>query len=163
MLTNTIQSILAHFSLAMLSLAILLSIFHKIIHKKTSFYEILYCWIAFLALGITGIYTFIMHGFFPTFTAEIIGWPNSPFQLQVAIADLGFAFIALLSLRKNHGVRITAMVGNTVWLWGNAFLQARRMTLAQNFDLTNAGSWFYTDMIIPIVIIICLAKIKPHK
>ena len=41
-------------------------------------------WIAFWVLGIGGVYGFVAHLAFGPFLAEQIGWPNSPFQNEVA-------------------------------------------------------------------------------
>ena len=55
MLANIIQYSLSNFSLSMFILAIVLAILNRFINRTPSFYEILYRWVAFLALGITGI------------------------------------------------------------------------------------------------------------
>ena len=55
-------------------------------------------WIAFWVLGIGGVYGFVAHLAFGPFLAEQIGWPNSPFQNEVAYANptigiLGFSSV----------------------------------------------------------------------
>jgi len=43
-------------------------------------------WIAFWVMGLGGLYGFAMHISFGQFIAEQIGWPNRPFQGEVAFA-----------------------------------------------------------------------------
>ena len=43
-------------------------------------------WIAFWVMGLGGLYGFAMHIAFGQFIAEQIGWPNRPFQNEVAFA-----------------------------------------------------------------------------
>ena len=163
MLANIIQYSLSNFSLSMFILAIVLAILNRFINRTPSFYEILYRWVAFLALGITGIYSFVMHGFFPAFTAATIGWQTSPFQFEIAVANLGFGIVAILSTRRNYEFRQAAIIANTIWLWGDAVGHAHQMSIAQNYSSGNAGTWFCMDILIPLVTIICLVKIKPHN
>lgn len=122
--------------------------------------DIFFKWVALLPLGITGIYTFLMHGFFPEYTAATIGWPNSPFQYEVAIADLAFGLLGILSFRANYGFRLATVIGSTCWLWGDAIGHIYQMIFHQNFTIGNAGSWFWMDIIIPLVLILCIIKHK---
>ncbi len=43
-------------------------------------------WIAFWVMGLGGLYGFAMYISFGQFIAEQIGWPNRPFQNEVAFA-----------------------------------------------------------------------------
>ena len=54
-------------------------------------------WIAFWVLGIGGVYGFVAHLAFGPFLAEQIGWPNSPFQNEVAYANLTIGILGLTS------------------------------------------------------------------
>jgi len=48
-------------------------------------------------IGISGLYAFMGHAFFPNKVAAYIGWPpGSPFQFEVAIADLSFGVLGIL-------------------------------------------------------------------
>lgn len=163
LMINSIAWILSHFSLVLLIAGVFCAFAQKILQgdRSPSLLELLYRWIAFLGLGINGCYTFVMHGFFPDFTAATIGWQNSPFQYEVAIANLALGLLGLLSFYAGFGFRLAALLGNTCWLWGDAFDHIYQMIAQHNFTLGNAGSWFWMDICIPIVLWICLIIIKP--
>ena len=55
-------------------------------------------WIAFWVLGIGGVYGFVAHLAFGPFLAEQIGWPNSPFQNEVAYANLTIGILGFSSV-----------------------------------------------------------------
>ena len=61
-------------------------------------------WIAFWVLGIGGVYGFVAHLAFGPFLAEQIGWPNSPFQNEVAYANLTIGILGLTSFFTGAGI-----------------------------------------------------------
>ena len=162
MTDNLIRLTLSNFGLSMLILAFILTSLNRLVNKELSIYEILYRWVALLPLGMTAIYAFIMHAYFPIFTAATIGWLNSPFQYEVAIANLAFGVIAILSSHKSYQFRLATVIGSTIWLWGCAFGHAHQMMDNHNFALGNAGSWFYMDILIPILLILYMVKLKKN-
>ena len=62
-------------------------------------------WIAFWVLGIGGVYGFVAHLAFGPFLAEQIGWPNSPFQHEVAYANLTIGILLWLSRAERYRLR----------------------------------------------------------
>jgi len=156
-----ISLVLANFGVAMLILAGIFILFHRLFSRRTSQYEIIYRWIAFFAVGFTGLYTFILHAFAPDFTAWTIGWPNSPFQFEVAVADLAFGLLAILSFCASYGFRLATVIGVTCWLWGDALGHIYQMVVNNNYTFGNAGSWFWLDILLPIILIICIVKLRP--
>jgi hypothetical protein len=55
-------------------------------------------WFCFWVLGIYGVHGFVMHLFFSDFTAKFIGWPNSPFQFEVAYTNVVFGVVGVVVL-----------------------------------------------------------------
>jgi hypothetical protein len=163
MLTTVIKWMLENFGVLMVILAIIYSMIHRMVNKKIDLFEISYRWFALFALGFTAIYAFVMHAFFPDFTAASIGWPTSPFQFEVAMANLGFGVIAILSFYKNYGFRLATVIGNACWLWGDAIGHMYQMAAHHNFTVGNAGSWFYMDVFLPLFLLICIIKLRSHK
>lgn len=127
--------------------------------KQLDVFEIVYRWFAFLPLGITAIYAFVLHAFFPDFTAAAIGWPHSPFQFEVAMANLGFGVIAILSIYGSYGFRLATVIGNACWLWGDAIGHSRQLIVHHQFSAGHAGTWFYMDMFLPIILLACIFKL----
>jgi len=163
MTDNLIQSILTNFSLSMLILAFILATLHKLTNKELPIFEILYRWVALLPLGMTSIYAFIMHDYFPTLAASTIGWATSPFQHEVAVANLAIGVIAILSIRKGCGFRWATVIASSIWLWGCALGHARQIIENHDMAIGNAGSWFYIDILIPILLIFYMVKLKDNK
>lgn len=164
MLMNGITWILSHFSLALFILALILVFLQKMVfarHIKLS--ESLYGWVSLLPLGIGGLYGFVLHAFFPDFTAATIGWQNSPFQYEVAMANLGFGLVAVLAFQASFGFRLANVIGITCWLWGDAAGHIYQIITQHNFTSGNAGSWFWMDMICPLILIICIIRLRQNQ
>ena len=162
MFGDCIAWILSDFSLAMFFLAVFFILLHLIMRIKTvSFYEIVYRWIAVFPLGFVGIYTFVMHAFYPEVAASAIGWAVSPFQFEVAMADLAFGVLGVLSFNASYGFRLATVIASLCMLWGDAGGHIYQMIVSQNFAPGNAGSWFWMDLVIPFILLICISRLKP--
>jgi hypothetical protein len=92
-----------------------------------------------------------LHVFFGKLAAGFIGWEDSPFQLEVGFASLGFALVGLLAFRRSFDLRLAAIVGPASFLWGAAGGHVYQMITAHNFAPGNAGVIFYSDILVPIV------------
>lgn len=161
MLQEYVPWALANFGLMMFVLAVFFAILHKLVcFRRVSVSEAVYRWMAFFAVGVTAIYAFIMHAFYSDFTAAVIGWQNTPFQFEVAIANLAFGLMAILSFRASCGFRLATILGVTCWLWGDAVGHIFQMITQNNFTIGNAGSWFWLDILVPFVLILCIPGLK---
>ena len=92
-----------------------------------------------------------MHVFFGKLAASFIGWEDSPFQLEVGFASLGFAMVALLAFKGSFDLRLAAIVGPACFLRSAAGGHVYQMITAHNFAPGNAGIIFYSDILVPIV------------
>jgi hypothetical protein len=113
--------------------------------------EALLAYFVLFAIGISYLYNFVMHSVFGEMTAQYIGWADSPFQLEVAFASLGFAAVGFYAFKNTLSVRLAAILGPALFLWGAAGVHLYEMITAGNFAPGNAGSVFYTDIISPII------------
>jgi hypothetical protein len=122
-------------------------------------------WTILFPGGILSVQTFVMHAFFPDLSARLIGWLPSPFQFEVAIANLAIGICCIISFKASFGYRLASDTALTVWLWGDAVGHIRQMIVNNNYSPGNAGSWFWTDVILPPVIIffLLMAKSKSKK
>jgi hypothetical protein len=154
---------LSNFSLLMLIIAVFFSMVEWVIHKKVSTPEIFFRWVALLAIGGSGIYTFILHAFFPAISAAAIGWQVSPFQFEVAMADLALGVLGILSFGSSYGFRRATVIAATILLWGDAIGHFYHMIKLHNYTNGNSGSWFWMDIILPLILIICMLKIRPKQ
>lgn len=165
MSADTVAYALANFNITMFFFALCFILLNRIVTQgRVSQFEILYRWVVFFAVGCTGVYTFVMHVFFPEVSASNIGWPVSPFQYEVGVADLGFGIIAILAFNASYGFRLSATMGNAIWLWGDALGHIIQMFNQHNVAPGNAGTWFWTDVLLPVILIAALAKLpKPVR
>ncbi len=118
--------------------------------------EQLFRWVILLGAGMVSLYAAGMHIFFGPLAASNIGWETSPFQYEVGVANLGFGLLCVLSFRAGYAFRLAAVMGLTCWLWGNAMGHIRQMIVAGNFAPGNAGPWFWTDVLGPLLLIVLL-------
>lgn len=154
---SILQFMLTNFGLLMLAISFLCIVIQSI-HRQSLDYNVIYQWIALFPLGMTALYAFALHAFFPELAAENIGWQSSPFQFEVAMANLSIGVIGVYSAFQGRGFRLATVMAATCLLWGCAVGHVYQMITQDNFSPGNAGSWFYMDMFVPLILIICLIK-----
>lgn len=113
--------------------------------------EALFAYYLLSALGFSFLYNFVMHVFSQETASRFIGWQPSPFETEVGFASLGFAVVALLAFKGSYGLRVGAVVGPAMFLWGAAGGHVYQMITAHNFAPGNAGVVFYMDIVVPLI------------
>jgi hypothetical protein len=113
-------------------------------------------------IGLSFLLNFVFHTFFGEMAAKFIGWADSPFQLEVGFASLGFALVGLLAWKGSYGLRIGAVVGPAAFILGAAGGHLYQMITAHNFAPGNAGVVFWMDLVTPITGLILLWLARPH-
>lgn len=126
-------------------------------------YNIIFKWFLFFSVGVSFFYNFIAHVFFGELSAQFIGWANSPFQLEVGFASLGFAAVGFLAFKGSWDVRLAAILGPGLFLLGAAGGHIYQMQTANNFAAGNAGIMFYSDLFLPLFGAVMLWLTKPIK
>lgn len=92
-----------------------------------------------------------MHVFYGKMAAAFIGWSQSPFQLEVGFASLGFAITGLISIWSPLAFRAATITSVSMFLWGAAGGHIYQMVEKHNFAPGNAGVIFWTDILIPVL------------
>ncbi|MEP0320490.1 DUF6790 family protein [Bauldia litoralis] len=113
--------------------------------------EALFKWFLFFSIGASYLYNAVMHTVFAEMAASFIGWANSPFQYEVGFASLGFAAVGFLATWRSFDMRLAAILGPALFLWGAAGGHIYQMITAHNFAPGNAGIIFWSDILLPIV------------
>jgi hypothetical protein len=119
--------------------------------RGASAVEKLLSWYLFFPIGCSFLLNFVFHVFFGAMSARFIGWADSPFQLEVGMASLGFAAVGFLAFSRGFEMRLAAVVGPALFLLGAAAGHVHQMIAAHNFAPGNAGPVFYMDIVIPLV------------
>jgi len=113
-------------------------------------------WILLLPVGVSGLWAAVFHLFFPAIAAADIGWEVSPFQFEVGMADLAIGVTACLSFWRNLDFKAAAVLVSSIFLLGDAFGHVEQMLAARNFAPGNAGVPFYSDVALPVLMIVLL-------
>lgn len=125
--------------------------------------EAVLAWFLFFSIGVSFTYNFVFHVFFGDLAASYIGWANSPFQAEVGYASLGFAAVGFLAFRSGWTVRLAAILGPALFLWGAAVGHVLDMIRSHNFAPGNAGVIFWTDILLPVFGFALLAATRPDR
>jgi uncharacterized protein DUF6790 len=112
--------------------------------------EALLFYFLMFSIGLSYLYNFVLHTFFGAMAARFIGWPDSPFQAEVGFASLGFAVVGFLACWRSFDMRLAAILGPAMFLWGAAGGHIYQIVHAGNFAPGNAGVILYTDVLIPM-------------
>src|SRR5262249_30956395 len=113
--------------------------------------EAVFSYFLLFSIAFANLYNFVLHVFFGKMAAAFIGWEDSPFQLEVGFASLGFAALGLLGFKGSFDLRLAAIVGPACFLWGVAGGHVYQMITTHNFAPGNAGVIFYSDVLVPIL------------
>ena len=113
-------------------------------------------WILLLPVGVSGLWAAVFHLFFPAIAAADIGWEVSPFQFEVGMADLAIGATACLSFWRNLDFKAAAVMVSSIFLLGDAVGHVKQMLVAGNFAPGNAGVPFYSDVALPVLMIVLL-------
>ncbi len=106
---------------------------------------------------------FVFHTAFADFSARLIGWQNSPFQIEVGTASLGMALVGFLAVvRKQFLVRLAAWLATAPFLWGAAVNHVVEIIRTQNFTPGNAGFVLYVDILLPAIGLVLLVLSHRH-
>jgi len=104
--------------------------------------------------GVGGLMGAVAHTFFAREIALGIGWqPGSPFQFEVAMANLAFGVLGIMCIWNRSGFRTATGVGLAVFLLGCAYGHLQAM-LAGNYAPYNTGPGIWLmDVVIPLTIL----------
>jgi hypothetical protein len=103
----------------------------------------------FILFSITGyfLYNFVMQVFFSELAAAYGGWATSPFQHEVGYASVGFAAVGLLAFKGSFDMRLAAILGPALFLWGAAIGHIQQIIVAADYAPSNAGIVLYGDIL----------------
>ncbi len=147
------------FPILLLLLAVLASVAAIIIKKKKGTAEILetiLLFMLFFNVGIGGLIAFAGHAFRADQVAARIGWPaGSPFQFEVAVANLAIGVIGILSVWFRRDFWLAASIVYMVFLFGAAAGHINEMLLKGNYSEYNTGAFLFAgDIAIPLTLFI---------
>jgi hypothetical protein len=113
--------------------------------------EALFSYYLLFTIGINNLVNFVAHVFFGDFSAEFIGWPNSPFQAEVGFASLGVGIAGVIAFKASSPFRFATLIPPSAFAWGAAAGHIYQMIVAHNFSPGNVGVVLPMGIVIPIV------------
>ncbi|HWK66134.1 MAG TPA: DUF6790 family protein [Rhizobiaceae bacterium] len=113
--------------------------------------EKLFFWFIFFSIGVAYCYNGVVHIVGHEMAAALIGWADSPFQIELGFASLGIGLVGLIAPWKSIHMRFAVIVPTACFLWGAAGVHVHSMITEGNFAPGNAGVIFWTDIIVPII------------
>jgi hypothetical protein len=154
MIGRTIAFVLGNFTLTFFVVALLFSDVAiagapKPIDRASAVEKLL-SWFVFWTIGVLYLYNAVFHIFFGELAAHYIGWEDSPFQLEVGTASLGFAAVGFLAAFGSFDLRLAAIIGPGIFMLGAAGGHVYQMITAHNFAPGNAGIIFWSDILLPL-------------
>ncbi|HTY13945.1 MAG TPA: DUF6790 family protein [Candidatus Omnitrophota bacterium] len=139
-------------------LALLNIIFTKKPRTAKNVLEIvLYYWLVVM-VGVGGMLAFCGHAFMADKVAVSIGWqPGSPFQFEVAVANLAFGVLGILCIWLRGNFWVAAAIGQSVFAFGAAYGHIRDAMLKGNFAINNVGPVLVLgDVILPATLLVLI-------
>jgi hypothetical protein len=124
-------------------------------------------WYVLWGVGVSNVVNFIFHSVLGDFSAEQIGWAQSPFQFEVALASLGMgiAAIAVFPRRTGWWAKFAATIPSSVFLFGAGIGHIHQSLATGNSAFGNAGPILYSDLILPVwaVVLLVLARAEERR
>lgn len=111
--------------------------------------------ILFYGVGLVMVWAFVFHAFFEHIAASSIGWQPSPFEWELAWAELGLGIVAMLSLYRGFEMRLAATVVAAILSLGATIQHVDQIRCCHNYAPGNAGLilWF-NDIFVTLVIVV---------
>lgn len=155
-----IHFILSNFTLTFIVIGLFFSLISIYKNKKrlskSFIIEALLKYYCFFGYGITWTYNAVMHIVFHKMAAAFIGWDDSPFQLEVGYASLGYGILGLICIKDNFYLRLGLVISSTFFLWGAAIGHIYEIVEKQNYASGNAGIMLWSGILMPVISIVLL-------
>ena len=95
--------------------------------------EVLLLYLLVVFVGVGGLIGFLGHTFMAREIAVKIGWQPSPFQFEVAVANLAFGVLGIMCIWQRRGSWTATGIGYGICLLGSAYGHFRDYDAARQF------------------------------
>ncbi len=104
----------------------------------------------------SGLIGFLGHTFRADEVAKQIGWPQgNPFQFEVAVANLAFGVLGLLTIWFSGNFWLATAIGYAVFMIGAGIGHVHQLVAADDRAAMNAGIIiFVADLALPLILLI---------
>ena len=137
-------------------IALVLGFFRIELHFASAELSPLIQWLLFLALGLLSLWSAFSHAVFTDQVAQSIGWASSPFQHEIAGANLGIGLGAITASVLGVSAAWTMFVVAASFLWSAAAVHIADIVRSKNFAINNVGPIFWWDILTPLTLLMAL-------
>ncbi|MFE2378053.1 DUF6790 family protein [Streptomyces sp. NPDC059398] len=120
--------------------------------------EIWQRWWAVGALGIGSLWITLSFLAVPQAMADTIGFAHSPFQFEIAFANLGLAVLGFRGASASPRERLTSGLAAAAFLWGAVIGHVYQWFAHGDHAAGNTGGILANDVLIPAVMIALAAR-----
>ncbi|MFI1105821.1 DUF6790 family protein [Streptomyces melanogenes] len=110
-------------------------------------------WWAVGALGVGSLWVALAFLAAPDAMADVIGFARSPFQFEIAFANLGLAVLGFRGASASPRERLTSGLAAAAFLWGAAIGHVYQWFAGGDHAAGNTGGILANDVLIPAVMI----------
>jgi hypothetical protein len=158
MTQTLIRGLFANFPLWMLLLGLIFGIAHARRVRPSEAPGALAREMIFWSIGMSGLWGFVFHVFFPSLASGRIGWQSNGFETEVGLANLAIGVLGIAALFRSIEFSWAATVAAAIFLLGAAANHIVGIVAAKNFAPGNAGTILWTDILIPVVTLALTAR-----
>jgi len=119
------------------------------------------------AVGVANAVNFVFHSFLGDQSAALIGWAQSPFQLEVALASLGMAVAGFIAFPRRSGwiAKLVAVISPAIFLFGAGAGHIWQQLANGDQAFANSGPILYSDLYLPIVsaFLLVMARLEARR
>lgn len=127
-------------------------------HKRTKgrVVELFLLYQLIFNVGIMSFLAFFGHTSLSDMVAGHMGWTSSPFQQELANCNLAFGVLGILCIWFRWGFWAATVIGSSIWLFADGIHHIYHAVEYNNLTEGNTGYPLYSDLIVPIMLVILL-------
>ncbi|MFD0986459.1 DUF6790 family protein [Methyloligella solikamskensis] len=113
-------------------------------------------WLFIFPLGAQGLWDFVTYGFLPQTMADQFGWAPSPFQMEVAFANLGLAAASFFAAFSKRPARMAVALVAACYLVGSGLSLVNNILDGDDLAAGVAGAILLQNFLTPVVVLLLL-------
>lgn len=130
---------------------------------KTKILEVILLYQLVFNVGITSFFAFIGFTFYDQYIAEYLNWPACPFEQEMANVNLAFGFLGILCYWYRDLFWWATVIGFSIWIFADGIHHLWHAFVLNNRSPGNTEVPLYTDLLIPIVLVVLLYLYEKSK
>ncbi len=107
-------------------------------------------------VGITSFLSFYALTFMEDTIQAYTQWPSCPYMQELGNVNLAFGVLGMMAIWLRKSFWTAIVVGFAIWILGDAIHHQWDAYTRNHFSHGNVGALFYTDLIIPLLLLVNL-------